>query len=153
MSLLGRRTPWRLSLAGRAAATLFVVLACGGSEPRYARFDAPWTRFVAGDGMAGAYDASRLVTRGDTVVVWMRFQYAAPQPVPGDPARTFSVTEVHQAVRCGPALTSDRRMLLRDSVGDSVAGYTPPARRWVPFVEHGLSDRVLVRLCRALPRS
>jgi hypothetical protein len=139
----------------RASAVLLAALACRGAEPPYAQFSPPWTRFIDADnaaGMAGAYDTSRLAVRGDTVLVWMRFQYAAPQPIPGDSARTFSVTEIRQAVRCAPGLTSDVRMLLRNAAGDSLDGYTPPSPRWVPFAEHALSERVLVRLCRALPR-
>ena len=152
--LIGTRRPGLLlSLAATVGATV-AILACAASEPAYARFTAPWARFIDpgnAEDMTGAYDTSRLVVQGDTVEVWMRFQYANPQPFPGDAARTFSVLETHQVVRCAAGQTSDIRMLLRDAADDSVGGYTTPSPRWIPFTEHGLSDRVLIRLCRAVP--
>ena len=104
--------------------------------------------------MAGAYDASRLTVRGDTVVVWMRFQFSEPHLFLADPSRgrIVSITEIQQAVRCARGLARDVRVLVRNAAGDSLDGYTMASVRWESFAEHDLDQGTLVRLCRALPK-
>jgi len=127
---------------------LFLCAACA-DVPRSA-FRAPWVRFVDGGGMAGAFDSSRLVERGDTVQVWLRFGYPEPQRLLHDTTRTFSFTEIHLQVQCTSAQVRELRMLLRDSVEDSLGGYTDPAPTWRHFTAHELREKVLARLCLKL---
>ena len=132
-------------------ALLLSSVGLGACRPSGAeRFARPWTPFLNGEGIYGAYDAERLRRRGDTVDVWLRFQYDEPQSMPGDAGRTFVVTEVAQTLHCPSARTRDVRMLVRGAAGDSLSGFTAPAPQWLAFAEHPLTDQVLVRLCDAI---
>ena len=102
--------------------------------------------------MAAAYDAQRVAVRGDTVDVWLRFQYAKGQPVPHDSTATFTATEAYESVNCLGGQVRDLRMLVRGVTGDSLGGYTDSGSAWQSFSKHPLTERVFVSLCTALAR-
>lgn len=105
--------------------------------------------FLRGHGLDVGYDTSHLVSHGDEVDVWMRFQYETPQSV-GNPPTEFSFMEMHVSVRCVAQQVRDDRMLTRDAKGDSDGAYTTPQPRWMSFAEHGMTERVFLPLCTAL---
>lgn len=72
----------------------------------YDRFATPWIPFLRGHALDGAYDSSRLVSHGDEVDVWLRFQYEKPQSV-GNPPTQFSSMEMHESVRCATQQVRD----------------------------------------------
>ena len=134
--------------------TLFLAVAITGchAQAPHSRFASPWLRYVSADSMAAAYDPQRIAVRGDTVDVWLRFQYAKAQPVPHDSTATFTAIEAYESVNCPGGHVRDLRMLVRGATADSVGGYTDPKPAWQSFREHPLTERIFVPLCTVLDR-
>jgi hypothetical protein len=131
---------------------LGLIVACAPPAPLQARFTSPWSHFLDGDGLAAGFDTARVARLGDTSDVWIRFQYAEPQSLPGGQSPPYTAMEVEHAVDCTTGSTSLRRLIARNAAGDTVAHSTIEAPRWVTFADAGYGERVFAELCRALPR-
>ena len=137
------RRVWWVSIAAVIAAS-----ACGRNAA-VAPFHPPWKRYITTFDMAGAYDTSRIRVGDDEIQVWLRFRYSHPMSA-GRPPVSYSIVEVRESLRCKAGEARNELLVARDSMDDSIDGYTVPTPRWQTFDSAGLGASTLAPLCQKL---
>jgi hypothetical protein len=114
-----------------------------------------WTDFLRTDDLAVRLDTARVERRDDgALLVWVRFEYAEDEPVPGRPDERYARMEIREALDCDAQRVADVELTIRDRA-ERVLGTTraePP--RWKSFVEHPFATDLFILACRFLsPRA
>lgn len=138
----------QLSVQRRTGALAAVLAgstaACGA---QIAAPPAPWLVIHKGPGALASVDTSRLSVREGVADVWVRFDFAEPDSMPG--SEPFHRVDVHQRITCAAERVDDIGMELRDTTGRLLD--QGPGTRWHTFREHPFGEYVLPALCKRLP--
>ena len=126
--------------------------ACGGREGQ-ATAPSRWVQLVANDRITASLDTSAVRRDSTGTLVLVRFDYAAPEPVPGDSTATFDRMETHLRVRCAQrqAQSVDMRLVPTDQARAAQFKFEPVGTgEWQPFESHDLTPYVFDPLCKQL---
>jgi hypothetical protein len=112
---------------------------------------ATWSDLLRTDDLGVQLDTARVERRDDgALLVWMRFEYAEDEPVPGATDRTFSRLEIREALDCGEQRVADVEAVLRDDAERVVGTTRAEAPRWTTFAEHPFDADLFILACRYL---
>jgi hypothetical protein len=122
------------------------LLGCTACQAQIPAPRPPWVVIFEGGQAIASVDTSRISVRGGRADVWLRFDYAEPDSLPG--GKPFHRVDVHQRVTCAAERVDDVVMELRDREGRKVGDAGPT--RWHTFGEHPFGEHVLPALCKRL---
>lgn len=108
---------------------------------------APWVVIFEGGQALASVDTSRISVRGGVADVWLRFDYAEADSLPG--GKPFTRVDAHQRITCAAERVDDLALETRDAAGRIVE--RGPGTRWHTFREHPFGEYVLPALCKRLP--
>jgi hypothetical protein len=152
--------PCLLAVAVLALATAPAV-AAQTALPRAVALDlaaeAPstWTDFLRTDDLAVRLDTARVERRDDgALLVWVRFEYADDEPVPGRPGERYARMEIREALDCDRQRVADVELTILDRAERVLGTTRAEAPRWRTFVDHPFDTDLFILACRLLsPRA
>jgi hypothetical protein len=144
-----------LALSTAPAASAQASISRAAALDLAAEAPSTWIDFLRTDDLAVRLDTARVERRDDgALLVWVRFEYAADEPVPGRPDERYARMEIREALDCDAQRVADVELTIRDRA-ERVLGTTraePP--RWKTFVEHPFDTDLFILACRFLsPRA
>jgi hypothetical protein len=126
--------------------------ACGGRQG-HAAAPSRWVQLVANGRITASLDTSTVRHDSLGTLVLVRFDYAEPEPVPGDSTASFDRMEAHLRVRCAQrqAQSVDMRLVPTDQARAGQFKFEPVGTgEWQPFERHDLTPAVFDPLCKQL---
>jgi len=134
-----------------AAAAALLVAACSGNRAIPAPH-APWVLVNSSPKLTVSVDTSRIASDSGALLVWLRFDYAEPNPPMREVPRPWRRMELREAVDCRDRRGRDLAMMVIDTVGHSSDGTRTLRRAWMRFEAHPLGVKLFEPLCSVLIR-
>lgn len=140
----------RASSALVAAALVVVTAARGSAQQGGGTGPGQWATFLEAPELSASIDTSRLVSNDSGTLVWLRFDYAHPQPPVQHLTTPYRRVEIHENVDCDRRRVRDYTMQLVDTSGGAHDGSELVQTSWQPFATHPLTVNLFNLVCGVL---
>ena len=107
----------------------------------------PWVEILKNAQITVLIDTSRLAQVGQVTRLWLRFEYAAPQPKMESTRGPYSSTEAQEEVNCPQQQARDLQLRLLGADGQVVGDTVFGATSWSSFATNPLTPSILEPLC------
>jgi hypothetical protein len=122
------------------------VLAAACHSPR-SGLASPWVPIVNSPQITVLVDTSRLSKIEQVTRLWLRFEYAVPQPKLKSTRGPYASSEVQEEVNCQQQQARDLQLRLLGADGQVVGDTVFAASSWTTFAAHPLTPSILGPLC------
>ena len=107
----------------------------------------PWVPIVNSPQITILVDTSRLSQIEHATRLWLRFEYAVPQPEMKSTRGPYASSEVQEEVNCQQQQVRDLQLRLLGADGKVVGDTLFAATSWTSFASHPLTPSILGPLC------